>query len=334
LVKSPSGLIAGVTWYGGDTDEGVAYTIDEHDNFSLLHMFSAAEKNILPKGLVFNGRHLYGITMFGGDATYGTIFKLRHNGTLQTIYNFSGHDAALPEALLVDENGDFVGVSNRGGEDNVGNIFRATKNGDEVTVIHEYSRKDNTMFPSDVGLGPNGLIVGSTYGSDYPKLVPYSVFSLDAEGNYKTLHVFDGDEQRVMTWSAPVVMPDGTLYGTTFNGGSNKCGSIYKITPEGNYSVVYSFGGDDMANQVRAGLTLGSDGNLYGTAESDSINGYGMIYRFLPRSGQLEVLYYFDGTLADPQSKLVERKPGVFYGTTYFGGENNLGAIFKIKVKR
>lgn len=136
---------------------------------------------------------------------------------------------------------------------------------------------------------------------------------------------------------------DGNLYGTTVSGGSgvgfcagdnDGCGTVFKITPTGTLTTIYSFcspQGDcsNGANPV-AGLVQASDGNFYGTTAAGGDYNGGTIFKITP-AGVLTRLYSFDGTHGnDPEAGLVQASDGNFYGTTAWGGAYGSGTVFKI----
>jgi uncharacterized repeat protein (TIGR03803 family) len=112
---------------------------------------------------------------------------------------------------------------------------------------------------------------------------------------------------------------DGNLYGITSSGGANGVGSIFKITPLGVLTPLFSFDTTHGKTPV-GGLVLGTDGNLYGTAEFGGAHSYGNVFKITP-SGVLTVIYSFKG-VADggyPVAPLVIGFDGNFYGTSYPG---------------
>jgi uncharacterized repeat protein (TIGR03803 family) len=131
---------------------------------------------------------------------------------------------------------------------------------------------------------------------------------------------------------------DGNLYGTTSVGGaSGPYGTIFKLTPSGTLTTVYSFGGSDGAFPSAA-LLLATDGNFYGTTEEGGGAYYaGTIFKMTP-AGKLTTLYSFcaqsgcaDG--GQPDAALIEGSDGNFYGTTQIYGANSAGTVFKITPK-
>jgi uncharacterized repeat protein (TIGR03803 family) len=133
---------------------------------------------------------------------------------------------------------------------------------------------------------------------------------------------------------APLVQGrDGNLYGTTSAGGAHGQGTVFKVTPTGTLTTLYSFCAQSRCadgSAPFAGLLLGTDGNFYGTTESGGANGEGSVFKITPR-GRLTTLHSFnisDGS--NPYAALIQATDGNFYGTTEAGGAHILGTVFKI----
>jgi uncharacterized repeat protein (TIGR03803 family) len=140
---------------------------------------------------------------------------------------------------------------------------------------------------------------------------------------------------------------DGDFYGTTVYGGANcvpdGCGTVFKITPSGTLTTLYSFcsrsSGCTDGSFPYAALVQATSGDLYGTTSNGGTEGNGTVFKITP-SGTLTTLHQFcsqgvypdctDG--ADPRTGLLQATDGSFYGTTYHGGAGPQGdgTIFKI----
>lgn len=224
-----------------------------------------------------------------------------------------------------------------------------------------YSFCSQTNCPD--GKGPNGWLAQGFDGSFYGTTVTGgangngTVFKITSAGALTTLHSFndtDGNNP-----SALVLATDGNFYGTTSSGGgescprgSNLCGTLFKITPSGTLSTLYTFCSQpNCADGYRpmAALVQGRDGNLYGTTlQGGAANqcenfGCGTIFK-ITLSGAFTTLYTFcpqgncpdggpDG--ANPSAALVQGADGSFYGTTMQGGSLakctfGCGTFFKV----
>ncbi len=125
---------------------------------------------------------------------------------------------------------------------------------------------------------------------------------------------------------------NGNLYGTTYNGGANLQGTVFNVTTSGQLKNLHSFGATttDGANPT-GGLTLGTDGNFYGTTMQGGNESMGTIFKITP-TGTLTILHNFN-TFKDgafPWGPPILASDGNFYGTTSGGGENSRGIVYKI----
>lgn len=123
---------------------------------------------------------------------------------------------------------------------------------------------------------------------------------------------------------------DGNLYGTTEYGGAYSLGAVYKMTPTGTMSLLYSFDGATGSNPM-GGLTLGMDGNLYGATYYGGTLGKGTVFRVTP-DGVLTVLHNFTGKTdgRNPQGSPIQGADGNLYGTTTASANQGPGVIYKL----
>jgi len=125
---------------------------------------------------------------------------------------------------------------------------------------------------------------------------------------------------------------DGNLYSTTQAGGDNKVdGTIFRLTPSGDVTKLWSFGNithDGL--KPNSGLTLGTDGNFYGTTPAGGSTGYGTIFRITP-GGSYTVVHSFVGTTEGTSANTppIQGFDGSFYGTTG-DGVNMFGTFYKM----
>lgn len=117
---------------------------------------------------------------------------------------------------------------------------------------------------------------------------------------------------------------DSNFYGATLHGGTNDYGTVFKITPGGTETVLYSF----PKKGSFAGLIQASDGNFYGTAANVSTNGEGSFFKLTPKGVETD-LYTFPANSSLPYSGVIQGSDGNFYGTTGANGHNDDGTVFK-----
>jgi uncharacterized repeat protein (TIGR03803 family) len=167
-----------------------------------------------------------------------------------------------------------------------------------------------------------------------------TVFKITPSGTLTTLYSFcsqscaDGEEP----YAGLVQATNGDFYGTTQSGGANFVGTVFRITPDGMLTTLYSFcsqSGCTDGENPRAALVQAANGDFYGTAYLGGANNGGTVFKITP-SGTLTTLYSFcsqsgctDGEY--PYAGLVQATNGTFYGTTVFGGAD-LGTVFSLAV--
>jgi uncharacterized repeat protein (TIGR03803 family) len=194
--------------------------------------------------------------------------------------------------------------------------------------------------PPDGNLPLSGVIRdadGNLYGTDYEGgTYGYgTVFKVDRQGNETVLYNFAGGGDGEYPVGNPVRDAAGNLYGATDGGGNpdcgngNTCGTVYKIDPQGNKTVLYRFGGLPDGHSADSGLILDEAGNLYGTTEAGGDNscnpgyGCGIVFK-IDQHGKETILHTFTGTRdldgAFPDAGLVAAPNGYLYGTTTLGG--------------
>jgi uncharacterized repeat protein (TIGR03803 family) len=117
---------------------------------------------------------------------------------------------------------------------------------------------------------------------------------------------------------------DGNFYGTAEEGGNlvcsnGGCGTVFKITPGGQFTLLHSFGGSDGEFPV-GGLVQGADGDFYGTTEQGGASSIGTVFK-ITSAGAFTSLLSFGGTDTggEPFAPLIQAADGNFYGTSYYG---------------
>lgn len=147
---------------------------------------------------------------------------------------------------------------------------------------------------------------------------------------HTVVYSFSGGKTDGVNPYGPVIQaPDGNLYGMTPGGGANNAGVIYRVSPSGSETVLYSFPGGNAGGGSLGSLTLGSDGNLYGFASGGTYSS-GQFFS-LTMTGTFSSLYNFSGGTdgGGPQGAPVQGTDGNFYGAAATGGLG-YGTIFKL----
>lgn len=270
--------------------------------------------------------------------------------TFKTLQNFNGTDGSHPVASLVQTiNGGLYGTTINGGPLGNGSIFAVTTGG---LLKNLYSFCSQQGCPD--GYGPVAPLIegsdGNLYGTTGQGGVNQkgTVFKISLAGVLTTLYSFcsqagcsDGSNPS----SGLVEGFDESFYGTTTYGGAYDRGTVFKITPSGALTVLYSF---DTSEAVDPSGTLiqAADGSFYGTTEEGGANYQGgnviggTVFKITP-GGTLTTTYSFcsESGCADgqgPEGGVLQARDGNFYGTTYYGGPPcsqstwGCGTVFKL----
>ena len=157
-----------------------------------------------------------------------------------------------------------------------------------------------------------------------------TVFQVTPDGVLTTLYSFKATDDGSIPHGTLLLNTDGNYYGATEYQGVNKYGTIFKISPNGVFSTLYSFSGPD-GNGPQDGLIRGTDGYLYGVTQLGGAYNAGTVFK-INTSGVLTNLHNFNPASegAEPLGALLQANDGYFYGVTQFGGPSNLGTIFRM----
>jgi uncharacterized repeat protein (TIGR03803 family) len=284
---------------------------------------------------LYSDGNFYGTTSQSSGSGGGTIFKLSPSGTLTTLHDFGGSDGGVPNALTLGKDGNFYGTTVYGGVYGWGTVFKMRPGG-AFTSLYSFTAGSDGGVPNALTLGNDGNFYGTTFyggaGTVPYTLGPGTIFRITPSGVFTTLYSFTDGADGAGPYTL-VQAKDGNFYGTT-NGsgiGASPRGTVFKITPSGTFTTLYSFTDGNDGAFPRAGLTLGKDSNLYGTTAAGGANQMGAIFR-ITSSGAFTTLYSFTGGSdgASPQAVLTLGKDGNFCGTNSSGGTAGDGVIFQV----
>jgi len=359
----------GTTQTGGSAGSGTVFKITPQGAVTILHSFgdgSVKNDGATPASSLIRASdgNFYGTTSSGGSAGQGTVFEITPQGAVTILHSFGdgtvANDGAAPLAGLIQAlDGNFYGTTSSGGSVGNGAIFEVTT-APEVTILHSFG--DGTV--SNDGASPGvGLVQdarGNLYGTTY----------LGGANNQGTVYVLNSLKQESILYSfgesvslcfTTVLLPnangpggyfpnsrlllgsDGNLYGTTAASGYGY-GAIFKISPQGQETVLHYFGDGTVPNDGKFlptpgniqgsgenALTQGSNGVIYGTTSGGGSAGQGVIFQVT--LGKVTILHSFgDGTVpndgAVPVAGVTLGSDGNFYGTTSAGGSSGTGVVF------
>jgi uncharacterized repeat protein (TIGR03803 family) len=252
LTLGTDGNFYGTTIYGGGGNGyGTVFSITPSGKMKVLAMFSGQNFDAYPAAppIQASDGNFYGTDLGSAYGTGSTVYGMTPSGRKFTLFRFDHHKQGsnLADPLVQGTDGNFYGTTNVGGNSSncghwgCGVVFKLTPTG-RLRVLHNFSVGDGAYPTAPLVEGSDGGFYGTVpqggYGYDYGV-----VFKITSGGKFTLLHIFTGDGDGIAPNAALVEATDGNFYGTTFGGGTAGSGTIYKISPDGTYSVIYSFEG-------------------------------------------------------------------------------------------
>lgn len=276
--------------------------------------------------------NFYGTTQVGGAGGAGTVFKLTPAGTETVLHSFtdSQTDGGRPQGSLIQgKDGNLYGTTFNGGIG--GTVFKITLTGsDSESLVNDFSGNNVGTDPITLIQASDGNFYGTAFnGGAYGY---GTIFKLTPAGTLTALYAFTDSSGDGAHPYALIQASDGNFYGTTNYGGTDGYGTVFKLTPGGIETVLYSFT-DTGDGAYPATLIQGSDGNFYGASNVDygPPQGHGTIFKITP-AGMLTVLHTFNGGAGGGNpTDLIQASNGTFYGSTYVGGIYDQGVVFRMK---
>jgi uncharacterized repeat protein (TIGR03803 family) len=340
LTLGSAGLLYGVTSSGGPQGGGTVFEATTGGVVTTLHDFFAPHGGTGPWGdlLLADDGNFYGTTYgIQGDFFPSTAYRMTPEGEVTTLHAFTGGAGANPRAGLIQgADGDFYGTTVWSGSGNSGTVFKVSSSG-ELTTLHQFGQL--ALPTAALVQASDGDFYGTTLrggGSNCG-----TVFRMTASGDLTTLHEFavfsnEFGNEGCLPYSGLVQASDGSLYGTTVGKGTGTLsgvfrGTIYRITPGGQFESLVAFARE----YVAGGLVQGTDGRLYGTTYgSPPFPGWGDSQQervfAIGLDGSFTTLHLFAGEDGRaPRATLVEAD-GFFYGSTTGGGTHGFGTLFRI----
>lgn len=314
-----NGTLYGATGLGGNEDCyssgcGTIFKVTISGKEQVLYRFKGGTDAWGSTGpLLLLSGELYGESGRGGNDTCqdgcGTVFKVSLSGKEDVLYRFNGgSDGERPLSGLVPLKGVLFGITSTGGipcdiSTGCGTAFKVTTSGHE-TVLHRFKGAEFSDPSEDGGIPSGGLAVlnGVVYGTTVygGNCCAYgatmgTVFSLTASGKEHIVYRFNGGSTDGQWPYAGVTAVNGVLYGSTIDGGSNKCGRVkcgvlFSVNKAGKEQILYDFRGSKHAdgNEGSAPLMY-LNGVLYGASPYGGVEscgpsgtGCGTVFRIAP----------------------------------------------------
>jgi uncharacterized repeat protein (TIGR03803 family) len=298
LLMDDAGNLFGTSG-GGDgcqgEDCGTIFKLAPDGTKTTLYAFLGRSDGFAPNGALVSdkGGNLFGTTSTGGSGLCnneegcGTVFMLKPSGVKKILYAFTGgSDGAGPNSgLIVDKLGNLYGITMEGGDLTAcsglgcGTVFKVARDGTE-SVIYAFQNSGDGEYPlGGVVADEEGNLYGATSGS-------YGdIFKISPDGTETTLYQFKDEADGGFPYGPVAVDRKHNVYGVALYGGFpnkicgiDKCGTVFKVLPDGILHVLHSFKGDPDGINPIGGLFRDRSGLLYGATERGGPTDFGTVF--------------------------------------------------------
>ncbi|OYW07108.1 MAG: hypothetical protein B7X11_00540, partial [Acidobacteria bacterium 37-65-4] len=344
LVLDGADNLYGIAVQGGASDDGTVFTVKQDGTgFVVLHSFtSGASDGASPMaGLLLDGAgNVYGTTAGGGSGE-GTVFAVRTDGTGFTIlHRFTGgasDDGGPAGRLVLDKTDNLYGTTYGGSPSSGGTVFKVKTDGTGFALLHRFTggASDGAHPTAGVIFDGDASLYGTTYFGGPSN--QGTIFTVMTDGSgFTLLHSFAGASDGANPLGGLILGGDGSLYGTTDQGGASNLGTVFTVRTDGTgFTLLHSFASAIDGVNPNAGLVLDGAGNLYGTAAGGGVSGGGTLFTVRTDGTGFVVLHRFRGGASDganPQTALILDRIGNLCGTTSGGGAWGIGTVFSLPV--
>lgn len=357
-VKASDGNFYGTTVTGGYSNCGTIFKLTPRSSppwqESVLYSFTCYGDGKNPYGGVTFDRNadLFGTTVSGGNGGScgstgcGVAWEL-HGSAESVLHSFTGGgDGFGPGGgLVIDRKGNLYGTTPDGGAHYSGVVYELSqhKGSWRERVIHAFNGGSEGGVGSLGRLLLHGTVAGTgalygvtEIGGAHSAGTVYVLTHKASKWLLTTLYAFKGSPDCGSPYGGLIADRHGNLYGTTYYGGANGLGCVFKFALGNRYykeSVLYSFKGGTDGSSPTSTLLLSGRGTLYGTT---SMGGgscdCGTVFKLNLKTGAESVVHAFSGGRdgAYPYYGLLRTSHGHLLGTTVAGGTSNAGTIFEI----
>jgi uncharacterized repeat protein (TIGR03803 family) len=360
LIEDSAGNFYGVGDTGGTFNLGGVFELSNTGSgwtSTVLYSFAGGTDGENPSGsLVMDASgNLYGATFSGGSGTSctngcGQVYELSPSAsgwTKTVLHSFNTTDGVGPEGTLTfDSAGNLFGTTQMGGANGDGTVFELSPSATGWIRKTLYSFNSGTGYGNrgPVSFDSQGRLYGTTqYGGSANDGTIYQLSpptSTVAWWTYRRLHAFTGKDGSNPLWSTLIFDAAGNLYGTAVQGGnSSGNGVVYELSPTSaggwKLTVLHSFSGGNDGDLPESGLVFDASGNLWGTAETGGLFGFGTVYEMTRTStGHWSLInqhsFASTGDGFHPQAAVIIDGAGNVFGVTTNGGASAFGTVWEL----
>jgi uncharacterized repeat protein (TIGR03803 family) len=275
------------------------------------------------------GQLFYGTTISNAANNYGGVYTFTSStGAINLIDTFTSTNGSVPFAVLTPAGGGvYYGTTYSGGAQDLGGVFAFNSSTGAITLKDSFTGTNGASPYSALTPAGGNLFYGTTYEGGADDLG--GVFAFDSSTGLISLQASFTGSNGANPLAGLTAGPGGVFYGTTGHGGASGLGAVFAFnSATGEISLQDSFNGAN-GDTPHAPLTAAGGDLYYGTTIFGGSDGFGTVYSFNRATGSITLKDSFtQSNGATPYAALTPAEGGLFYGTTYAGGADNLGTVY------
>jgi uncharacterized repeat protein (TIGR03803 family) len=229
--------------------------------------------------------------------------------------------------IFFDSNGNLWGTAQSGGANNRGTVWEVAAGTSTITPFASFSSSTGSTPWGGVIMDSAGNLFGTTYSGGTNNYG--TVFEIvNGTSTITTIATFN-NTNGANPYDTLYIDSSGNLYGTTYAGGANSLGTVFKIASGSNtITTIASFNGTNGSNPM-GGVVMDSSGDLFGTTRNGGSSSDGTVFEIASGTSTISTLVTFNGTNgSNPEAGLTIDSTGNLYGSTYYYSSG--AGVFKI----
>jgi uncharacterized repeat protein (TIGR03803 family) len=276
LAVDPSGNVYGTTNTGGANGGGTVWKYAASGGLTTLHAFGAAGDGASPlQGpVIAKSLTLYGSTSGGAVNTNGMVWSLSASGVYTALHNFlSGTDGHCPFSGVAHGKGNVIYGTTVGmgyGGDSDGSVWKIVP-GQPLATLYKFLDGADGEYPDQ---SPTVDSAGNIYGTTHIQNAAAfagAIWKITPAGSFSVLHSLVSGTDGFAPNSPLLLDFNGNLYGTTSSGGQYGHGTVFRITPSGDFTVLHAFTNGTDGGSPTGNLARDKDGFMYGGTATGQI---------------------------------------------------------------
>jgi uncharacterized repeat protein (TIGR03803 family) len=237
---------------------------------------------------------LFGTTIGGGNpggGGAGVVWELaKGSSTIMALAAFNLSSQSVYGGATLDANGNLFGTTGLGGTNNMGSVWELAPGSHTITTLASFDGTDGNLPHAGATLDANGDLFGTASFGGANNMG--TVWELAKGSSTITALASFNEPNGQQPLGGVTFDANGNLYGTTAFGGANSTGAVWELAKgSGAITALASFDSTAGGNggDSKAAVTIGADGNLYGTADGGGAHGQGTVWK-LTTAGDVSVV--------------------------------------------